>query len=128
MSRQAATAGALVLALTASVFTDPPVPPVSGSDFQAQRAFVGVPLLGLDAGLKGNLFTLNADDPAAMASTTKSFTLLLAAEAVKEGVATLDDLVTISVKAVSVNTGHAVAGEPTHATAGLPAGEQLRFE
>lgn len=99
--------------------------PIPGVDIVAQRAFVGDPLRGIGAGQPGNLYDLASDDAAPMASTTKSFTLLLAAEAVESGVVSLDDIVTISPKAANIDNNHQGAG---HSEAGFPAGEQVRFE
>jgi len=99
--------------------------PVSGSDIVAQRAFVGDPLRGLGLGQAGSLYQLASDDPAAMASTTKSFTLLLAVEAVAAGKVSLNDIVTISLKAADIDHAHTSV---SHSEAGFPAGEQVRFE
>jgi D-alanyl-D-alanine carboxypeptidase len=110
--------------VTTSAFSHEPPLPVPGSDFVAERAFVGDPLRGLGAGEAGNLFVLDAGDGAGMASTTKSFTLLLAAEAVASGVVSLDDWVTISTKAGTINNNHS----RRHSNAGLAPGDVVRFE
>ncbi|MGH7860291.1 MAG: D-alanyl-D-alanine carboxypeptidase family protein [Candidatus Binatia bacterium] len=114
--------------LAAPAAADPPPEPVSGADFQAQRAFVGDPLLGMGPGEAGNLYTLDADDPAHMASTTKSFTLLLAVEAVEAGFVSLNDAVTISTKAATIDNNHGGSGQSTHTKAGFSAGEQVLFQ
>lgn len=99
--------------------------PVSGSDIVAVRGFVGDPLRGMGPGQPGSIYTLKADDAAPMASTTKSFALLLAVEAVQKGKVSLNDIVTISTKAADIDNNHQ---SPGHSEAGFPAGEQIQFQ
>ncbi|MDJ0786296.1 MAG: serine hydrolase [Myxococcota bacterium] len=94
--------GAAVLAGSAGAeLPDPPE-----ADVTADRAFVGDPLLGLEPGQPGSLWGRLADDPDGMASTTKTFTLLLAAEAIEAGLADYDDAVPVSANAQRVNLQH----------------------
>ena len=81
---------------------------------------------GLVEAEDGTLFDWQADSSSHMASTTKSFTLLLAVEAVVNGIVSLDDLVTISTKAATINNNHPNA--PTHSSTGFTEGENIRFE
>ena len=54
----------------------PPQQPLPGITFQANQAYVGDSLLGMQSGDAGDLYAFNADQAQHMASTTKSFTLL----------------------------------------------------
>lgn len=106
----------------------PPDEPLPGIHFQANQAFVGDPLLGMEPGEAGALYTFQPDDAEHMASTTKSFTLLLAVEAVEGGWVDLDDWVTISEKAAEIDANHSGSGQNTHSEQGFVTGEQVRFE
>lgn len=106
----------------------PPVAPHAAGSLEASQAFVGDPLLGMGPGEPGSLYGLSEDLSVHMASTTKSFTLLLAVEAVEAGYVNLNDLVTISPKAAGINDNHAGSGQNTHTNQGFTAGQLIAFE
>ncbi len=79
---------------------------VEEPDPVAQNAFVGDVLRGVGLGALGALFERAADSPEGMASTTKTWTILLAVEAIGAGEVTVDTPVTISANALSINQKH----------------------
>ena len=113
-----------LLVSAATAVADPPVPPEATVDFQAVRAFVGDPQQGIEPAEPGSLFNYLPDSALPMASVTKSFTLLLAVEAIEAGTVSLDDMVTISNYAATINNGHGGG----HSNAGLVTGQVMRFE
>ncbi len=102
----------------------PPAEPQPGTDFQAVRAFVGDPVLGIEPADPGSLFTYLPDTALPMASVTKSFTLLLAVEAIMNGSVALTDIITVSAHAGTINNGHGGG----HSVAGLTTGQVILFE
>lgn len=114
--------------LPAGAHALPPNEPIPGITLQANQAFVGDPLLGMEPGQPGNLYGFFEDASVHMASTTKSFALLLAVEAVESGYVALDDLVVISEKAAGINDNHAGSGQNTHSNQGFGAGMVIAFE
>ncbi|NOY72590.1 MAG: D-alanyl-D-alanine carboxypeptidase [Gammaproteobacteria bacterium] len=130
-TRQSIVSAFIIFTMTLLVISfahaAPPPPPVPNIDFLADRVFVGDSIRGLHSGDTGTLFDYQADSASHMASTTKSFTLLLAVEAVNNGVVSLDDVISISKKAATINSNH-TNGANTHSNVALIEDDQIRFE
>jgi D-alanyl-D-alanine carboxypeptidase len=92
-----------------------------------QNAFVGDPLFGIVAAA-GTLFAENPDVSMAMASTTKTMTLLVTVEAMEAQKVELPDVVTVSAYAVSVGGSamQTAGGEELETGEQLPVADVLR--